>query len=264
MIIRCKNLLGTFVEIRAEENSYCAVEEAFLVIEEIHKMMNFFDENSEVSLLNREALQRPILVSSELIEVLNFAKKLYQVSDGIFDITLHRSGQKASFSDIEIFENNYVKFNRDLKIDLGGIAKGFAVDCAAKALEKYQVKNYLINAGGDLRVGNATQTISIRNPKNIHIPICNAEIIAGSLATSAGYFSSYKNNQKTLYPIFKTSKTALEYEQESASVFAKECMVADSLTKIALILKQESQKIIKAFQAEVMMVKASGEIYFIN
>lgn len=267
MIIRCKPLLGTFVEIRAEEKSsasYFAVEEAFTAIEEIQKIMSFFDEKSEVSLLNREAFKRSISVSSELFEVLNFAQKIYQLSDGVFDVTLHRSNKNSSFADIEIGADQSVKFHKELKIDLGGIAKGFAVDCAALALEKNGVENYLINAGGDLRVGKSAQKINIRNPQNFHNSICDAEIISGSLATSAGYFSNYKSDNKTLYPIFESNGKALEYQQESASIFAKDCMVADALTKVALVLKEKSQKIIQAFQAQAMMVKPSGQVYFIS
>jgi thiamine biosynthesis lipoprotein len=267
MIIRCKPLLGTFVEIRIEEESsvgFCAIEEAFSTIEEIQKSMSFFDPESEISKLNKEAHLGQIKVSARTFKILNFAKELYRLCDGVFDVTLHRSAKNTSFEDVEIYADQSIFFRKKLAIDLGGIAKGYAADCAAEAIESFGIKNYLINAGGDLRVGKKTKKINIRNPKNIHQSICEAEIFDGSLATSSGYFSSYKNSQKNFYPIFKSSKNPLEYKDESASIFSKECMIADALTKVALITKEKSKQIIQHFNAQAMIINESGEIYFIN
>lgn len=267
MIKRCQPLLGTFVEIKVfGENDFAfqVVDEAFEEVKKIHNLMNFFDEKSEVSLLNREAHQHSITVDPRLFEVLTLAKKLFEISHGIFDISLHRSGINSSFSNVELLENYSVKFKQNLQLDLGGIAKGYAVDCAANILEKQGVTDYIINAGGDLRVGNSTQKIGIRNPQNLGAIICRTEISNGALATSSGYFSHQKSGDKKIYPIFQPRLGALKYNNESISVSAKTCILADALTKIVAISKEKSAEILAHFGAQAMLVGALGQVEFIN
>ena len=267
MILRCQPLLGTFVEVKIfSENSasYCAIDEAFGEVQEIHNLMSFFDDKSQVSLLNHEAHKYVINVDPRLFEVLDCAQKISEISEGIFDITLHRSSQKSSASDIKLSKNFSVKFKKKLQIDLGGIAKGYAVDRAAMILENRGITDYVVNAGGDLRIGKSTQKISIRNPKNLGSTICETEICDGALATSAGYFSYQEIGGKKIFPIFQPRIGALEYRDESVSVFAKNCMIADALTKIVMIKKENSQKILDKFDAKAMLVSAANQVTFLN
>jgi thiamine biosynthesis lipoprotein len=232
--------------------------------------MSFFDEKSELTLLNRESHRRNIKVDPRLFEVLSLAQKVSEISGGIFDITLHRSQQEKgqNFSDIELLENFQVRFKKPLQIDLGGIAKGYAVDRAVQILENYSIKDYVVNAGGDIRVGKSMQKISIRNPRKIESAICEAELCDGSLATSSGYFSyqevSEGRKKKRIYPIFQSNSKAMEYCDESVSVFTKNCILADALTKIVIILKEESAEILSKFNARAILVKASSQIKFIH
>lgn len=273
MIRRCKPILGTFVEIKiTEENSaaYLAVEEAFEEIEEIHQLMSFFDEGSQLSLLNREACERAITVDPRLFDVLALAQKISEVSGGVFDVTLHRSLPEydSNFSDIELLSNSQVRFKKPLKIDLGGIAKGYAVDKASEILEDRSVTSYIVNAGGDLRAGKTAQKISIRNPQKLDSTIYEAQVCENSIATSAGYFSCQEagidGERKRIYPVFQARGKAMEYNNESISVFTKSCATADALTKVATILKEKSSKILAQFDARAIFVEASNQIKFIN
>lgn len=267
MIQRCQPLLGTFVEIKVfAENSfaYQVIEEAFDEIKEIHDLMSFFDDGSQISLLNREAHQRPISVDYRLFEVLSLVKKLFELSDGLFDVSLHRSKKNSSFAAVKLFDDLTVKFNQELHLDLGGIAKGYAVDRAAQVLENQGIKDYIINAGGDLRVGKSVQKIGIRNPKKLGEIICETEISNSALATSAGYFSCQKIGDKKVYPIFQPRLGALEYKDESVSITAKNCAIADALTKIVAIKKDQSYEILSHFDATAMLVSEYNQITFIN
>jgi thiamine biosynthesis lipoprotein len=271
MIKRCQPLLGTFVEIKIfSENSaaYLAVEEAFDEIKEIHNLMSFFDEKSEVFLLNKKAHQESVLVDRRLFEVLSLAKNLFEMSQGLFDVSLHRSQENCCFEDVELREDFSVKFRKKLQIDLGGIAKGYAVDRAALILENQGIGDYIINAGGDLRVGKSAQTIGIRNPQKLGEIICETEICDCSLATTSGYFSHQKLGEKTIYPIFQPRpenfRAALEYSGESFSVSAKNCALADALTKIVAIKKENSAEILRQFEASAMLVSSSNQVTLIN
>ncbi|NBV06789.1 MAG: FAD:protein FMN transferase [Proteobacteria bacterium] len=267
MIQRCQPLLGTFVEIKIfSENSfaYQVIEEAFDEVKEIHDLMSFFDEKSQLSLLNREAHHAFIPVDPRLLEVLSLAKNLFEVSNGLFDVSLHRSNGNSTFADVELSGNSSVKFKKELQLDLGGIAKGYAVDCAAQVLENNNITDYIVNAGGDLRVGKSTQKIGIRNPRKLGEIICETKISNSALATSAGYFSCQKVGDKRIYPIFQPRLGALEYKDESISVAAKKCAIADALTKIVAIKKDQSSEILSQFDATAMLVSEQNHITFIN
>jgi FAD:protein FMN transferase len=277
MILRCKPLLGTFVSLKLSEESssaYLAVEEALEEIEEIHNLMSFFDEKSDITLLNQNAHKEAVSIDPRLFEVLSLAQEISKISGGIFDITLHRSDPEfgSNFSDIELLENFQVRFKKPLQIDLGGIAKGYAVDRAAQILENYGIKDYVVNAGGDMRVGKSMQKISIRNPRKVESAIYETELCEESLATSSGYFSYQEvgdgSEKKRIYPIFQPNSkylaNAMEYRDESVSVFTKNCILADALTKVVIILKEGSAEILSKFNARAMLVTPSNQIKFLH
>src|SRR3989338_9162017 len=185
---RCRPLLGTFVEVSVGSDDQgevnAAIDAAFAAIERVHQLMSFYDAASEVSKLNRLAVSRSVTVSDETYEVLNRAQELHKCSGGIFDITvaseLIRKGLLPNYvglnrqkdncgttMDIELLPKGRVRFLQPLCIDLGGIAKGFAVDEGIKALRSQGVDNGFINAGGDMRgFGDHAWPICVRHPQN--------------------------------------------------------------------------------------------------
>jgi len=138
-----------------------------------------------------------------------------------------------------LIQPNRVRFTAPLTIDLGGIAKGFAVDLACNSLNKSGIKSACVNAGGDLRVFGQRETIiHIRNPKCPDQLIQAGQLSNGAVATSGIYFTDPDDrlnarsaliNPKTGKPIFL---------QKSFTVIAQTCALADGLTK-ALAVDQD-------------------------
>ncbi len=146
---RARPLLGTVVEIAAAggPDLDAAVEAAFAAVERVHRLMSFHDPASDVSRLNRDAGIRPVPVDAWTHEVIATAIDLQRGSNGAFDITvapaLQRLGLlpaldgrpaaegRAAGDAIALLPGGLVRF-RDpaTRIDVGGIAKGFAVDRA--------------------------------------------------------------------------------------------------------------------------------------
>ncbi len=171
-------LLGTTVEItiRGEEEVWArkATEQAFREIEKIHNLMNPFQEDSEISRLNREGAQRPIEVGPDTFRVIRKSLRLSELSHGAFDITVapllqlwdsvrkrkQLPGQEelqeilvlVNYQNILIDEEKKtVKFReKGMSLNLGGIAKGYAVDKAVEKLRYWGIERAIINAGGDL------------------------------------------------------------------------------------------------------------------
>src|SRR5262249_42899176 len=147
-------------------------------------LMSFHDPDSDVSRLNREAYDHLVRVHEWTFDVLEASVELHRRSRGLFDIAvapvlqsmglLPPSGedapvQNAVYDAHELLEGHRVCFRpRHVKIDLGGIAKGFAVDQALNALRRSGSADCgLVNAGGDLAAfGAEPQAVAIRHPRD--------------------------------------------------------------------------------------------------
>src|SRR5262249_44259358 len=134
-IRRCRPLLGTFVEITAsgieESRLHQAADAAFDAIDEVHRLMSPYDPASELSLLNRGALERTVRVSPPTFEVLRRAQRIADQSSGAFDYTvapaLARWGllppslkckNPGCWRDVALLPGRKVRFLRPLAIDL--------------------------------------------------------------------------------------------------------------------------------------------------
>ena len=204
---RARPLLGTLVEISASSpGAEHAVAQAFRAVERVHALMSYHDPASDLSRLNREAAFRPVTVDEWTWQVLAAAREFSAASDGLFDVSVApvltrlgylprhadfpRACPQADWRDIELLAHSRVRFARPLRADLGGIAKGFAVDRAVEALRASGVASGRVNAGGDLRrFGAQAEAVHVRHPHAPTLLLPLAELGDGAAATSAGYFA---------------------------------------------------------------------------
>src|SRR5215472_13458315 len=182
-IRRCRPLLGTFVEVATSGTNAASLERginaAFVAIEKVQRLMSFHDPDSDVSRMNRDAFPKSVIVHPWTWKVLETAQHLAHESNGVFDIAIARllasrgylpraecqPDSAATWRDIFLRKNCRVFFRRQLVIDLGGIAKGFAVDRAVAALRASGIKAGIVNCGGDLRVfGPISRIVHVRHP----------------------------------------------------------------------------------------------------
>lgn len=268
-VTRNQPLLGTFVEIhlsgeltRGELIALSTI--TFDEIRRIHNLMSFHDKNSELSHINHMAAKETVEISPDMASVLTFAHELSSLTDGVYDITiapelmmmggLPRMFKKISstgkWRDIQL-DGNVVSFSKELVIDLGGIAKGYAVDCAFNLLmnETSKLDQMVINAGGDMRMLNwVGEVIEIRHPNTNHRASNISTVMqASALATSA---PNYRGTGSLI--VDPNTGQALK-SNDSVSVFASSCMVADALTK-AIFLSPNPQLILDHYNASHLMV----------
>ena len=257
-LARCRPMLGTYVEIRIAEKRddagasavfEAAFDAAFAAIEQCEKLMSFHNRSSELSCINCAFAGEIINVHPWTLQVLARAIELFELTDGVFDAGVGAqlvgwgilpapspvyAGTNASLSDIEC-HSGHVRLKRRTCLDLGGIAKGFAVDRAADVLREQGVKHAIINAGGDMRVlGEVPHPIHVRHPRSPSVLVHLGELADGALATSAPYFSRQPSGQ----PGTEVSALIHAHSREpvldvcSYTVIAPECWVADALTKV--------------------------------
>jgi thiamine biosynthesis lipoprotein len=262
---RCRPLLGTFVEISLDgAHSECSeiANDAYQAIESVASLMSFHDPKSELSRLNQTPVGHWVQISDPLREVLELALRLQRESKGVFNVAIAQplmfwdllpgktmnSGWK--FLSRPGFELRDKRARRILpvQIDLGGIAKGYAVDRAVEAVQARSGKiSGCVNAGGDMRVfGKKNHLIWIRSETKNRPVLRSTTLRNRSLATS----SVQPRDKVSAYVDISKKKPALR--RRTASVIAERCVVADALTKLALLGSvKETKRIAKKFDAEV-------------
>jgi thiamine biosynthesis lipoprotein len=266
---RARPLLGTFVDITAqgagETELHRAIDRAFAAIERVHRLMSFHDPQSDVSRINRNGFPTCAVVHPWTWQVLKAAQQFARDSDSVFDITVgsllseanhlprtgHRSTCRATWRDIFLGKNCEVFCRRPVIVDLGGIAKGFAVDRAVKALRRAGVSSGVVNAGGDLRVfGSRSREVHLRSATS---PAVISEVLRlrnRAIATSATYFEPGALIDGRTRRSVKSSI--------SVTVAAGDCTTADALTKIVFMLREKAAPLLERYRADALILERDG------
>jgi thiamine biosynthesis lipoprotein len=275
---RARPLLGTLVEISLSGNDTNALHEsanaAFEAIASVHEIMSFHLPDSDVSRVNNSAVGRAVQIDPRTWRVIELANEISLASGGVFDITVggemmargnlpgklrRQPDRDASYRDIELLADSHVRIRRPLVIDVGGIAKGYAVDCAVGVLREMAVSSGCVNAGGDLRAfGEETVPVEVRDPLKPHVAGARVSVRDGAFATSANYTtaSSFSSSGVVLDP----RDDAQVVGGRSASVRATSCVIADALAKCVLILGQGSGSLLRHYDADGFMLGQGGSV----
>jgi len=267
---RCRPLLGTFVEVAATHAStrqaHRAVDAAFDEVALVHRRMSFNDPDSDVSRLNREALDHAVAVHPATLDVLRWARTIAEASGGCFDVTVaaelvrrgilprpwspHEPCRDGSWRDVELLDDGRVRFHRPLWIDLGGIAKGYAVDRATERLGALGATQACVNAGGDLRVmGDATECVRLRPAAASDRPTAVVELANGSLASSGGNVGQPHDLERFPGVHVHGAHRRLAGSRTFACVMADRCVIADALTKVVLGTRSRGAALLRQYRA---------------
>lgn len=262
---RCRPLLGTFVEIEAESTG--AIEAAFEAVARIHRLMSAHEADSELSRLNRSAGTRAARLSQDTRIVLERALFWAKHSNGVFDpvaaghaavkrgdIPLH-GGQPATdpAADYQalILKGNRARLDRPACIDLGGIAKGHAVDAAIAALRASGMTDGLVNAGGDLFAFGRERRVDVPDPANGTARL-TFTLRDRALATSAA-----PRGDAGMSFAHLPGRCA---DYVSVTVEAARAIDADALTKIAFARHPRLPHLLALADARAVAITASGDV----
>ncbi len=276
---RAQPWLGTLVEVTladalGDAATACAFDAAFTAVAEVHRLMSYHDAASDVAQINRMAVGSVIRVDAHTANVIRMALHLNAVTDGLFDIGCASklvewgylpgstekiaetsSGNAAHLISLHIDDAGNVRKIAPVPIDLGGIAKGYAVDTAINALQALGVASACVNAGGDLRVfGENAYPVMIRDPRAPTQIAARIELKNAALATSGSYFS-----QKTVLGHKRSALVNCEsgnalVDSVSATVQAADCMTADALTKLVLLSADPRHPLLQQFGATAFII----------
>jgi FAD:protein FMN transferase len=275
--------MGTVVTIHVVRHGQdaevdAAMDRAFGWFHEIEERCTRFSERSELMQLTARA-GVATAASAILYEAVQFALMVAEVTGGAFDPTVghrmeargfnreHRTGEivassnipddDVSYRDVELDpERRTILLRRPLRLDLGAVAKGLAVDAAARELEPY--RDFAIDAGGDLFLGGlneqgAAWSVGIRHPRNEHELMASLRASNQAVCTSGDYErrSPVDNGHHLLDP--RSGKPAAG--AASVTVVAQGAMLADALATAAFVLgPEEGIDLLKRMGVEGLIV----------
>jgi len=271
-------LMGTFVEVASPDKQAAGI--VFSEIKRIEDLLSKYKEDSEITRLNRTG---KLKVSSETFYIIKKSKEFWGSTGGAFDITTGalmdiwgftnkeyslpqdaqiRAALKLVGSDKIILHeaDSVVEFKfPGMKIDLGGVAKGYALDCAIERLKEKNIKSCLINAGGQVScLGDKSGKpwkITVRDSAGKGI-VDHLELRGGSVSTSGDYEQYFFEGDKRYGHIFdpRTGYPA-EAQAGSVTVIADSGLTADALSTAIFILgKAKARELIKKYpQAKVKL-----------
>lgn len=238
-----------------------AVERAFRWFASVEECCTRFEPSSEMMQLTTQ-IGVPVRVSTLLYEAMQFALTVAEQSAGAFDPTVgyamesrgfnreHRSGKRietaidaragisASYRDVRLNpDNRTITLLRPLVLDLGAVAKGLAVDLAARELQPFQ--NFAIDAGGDLYLGGCNPdgepwSIGIRHPRRDNELIDSLRVSDCAVCTSGDY--ERRSPTDGGHHILDPRKRSSANDVASVTVVAPNAMLADALATAAFVL----------------------------
>jgi thiamine biosynthesis lipoprotein len=236
------------------------------VFHQVDERMSRYREDSEVSRLNREAAAGPVSVSSGLFQVLQKAREVSRLSDGAFDITFgsvgyfydFRTGKKptdeqiqsglsrVNFRDVILDETNgSVTFRQPgIKIDLGGIAKGYAVDLGVERLVSHGILHARLSAGGDMRLLGDKRGrpwyVGIRDPRSedrnaVVLPLQNVAV-----STSGDYERFFVDDAgERVHHILSPETGKSVQGVQSVTIIGEDALTTDGLSTAVFVLGPE-------------------------
>jgi thiamine biosynthesis lipoprotein len=264
-------LMGTQVDVivlaESRARGLRGLQACFEAMERVESLMSDYDPDSPLSLLNRTAHERWVTPPEEVFGLIRRSLEIGRASDGAFDITVkplldiwrkaraeskppdpsqvRAALDRVGYSLVELdVAGKRVHFQKPgMAVDLGGIAKGYALDKAAEALLAAKIDHALINAGGDvLTVGGKGEKgwlIGIKDPRERNALLATLRVRGVAVVTSGDYerFFMYKGTRYHHILDPRTGYPAVGCR--SVSVVGRQAALADALATAAFVMGPE-------------------------
>ena len=279
--------MDTVINIKLYDISEKKANEAFEEIDDLYSkyenITNFYSENSELYNLNNTNTEEYIKISNELYELIEIGLDWYNKSNGLLNINIGSltqiwhdfRNQSISFPTLEQLNNIDISIdkiklkdnkilNSDFKIDLGSITKGYVTEKAGVYLENKGINYYIINAGGNVKVGKSDKgyyNIGIASPINSNEIFYSIKDENISVVTSGGYERFYEYNDTLYHHIINPNTRYPANYMKSVTIIGKNSGICDALSTILFLMDIDSGKeFIKDFDVSVIWFSNENEV----
>lgn len=276
----------------SEEKVKTAINSAFNEMERLARLLNFYSEDSEVSIINKNAGIKPVKVSPETLEIINKAIYVSENTEGAFDITvgpvvrlwdfqnkvipneklIKKKLKFVGYKNIVVDKEKSMVFlkTKGAQIDLGGIIKGYAADKAVDVLKKNGIKSGIVAIAGDIKVfgrrpNGELWNIGIQNPrqksdKDEVIAVVSLSDMA--ISTSGDYQKFFIKDGKKYHHLLNPKTGYPVYDCQSVTIITNEAALTDAFaTGIFILGHQKGMDVLKRLGFDGVMVDTDGKIH---
>ena len=252
-----------------EPAALAAFDEVFAEFDRLESLLSIWRDGSDVQRLNAAAGQHPVTISAETIEVLTAAREIGDLTEGKFDVTF------AALSDLWKFDHDQdnsipapdairarlplidyrqVEFDpaaktafitrKGMRVHLGGIGKGYAIDRAVAALRQRGLRDFMVQAGGDMYVagrrGDRMWRLGIQDPRGpANSVFASVELSDATFSTSGDYERFFIKDGRRFHHIIDPDRGEPAAGCRSVTIVSDRAVVADGLSTGVFVLGPE-------------------------
>ncbi len=289
------NVMGTVARVEVSDHdadhAKTVMDAVQAEMQRIDSTMSPYVKTSELSRINRDAYVAPVMISKELFDLINTSIDFSERSNGAFDITFssvgfyydYRHGIKPDAQTIatNLPNINYHHLRMDpsvhsirfqtsgTRIDLGGIAKGYAIDRCVAIIKAAGIRSAFVNAGGDSFVIGSREGrpwfIAIKHPRDKNKELLSLPLADTAVSTSGDYERYFDDKEGKRYHHILNPKTGdSARESQSVTILANDSTTADALSTTVFILGAErGLALINGMQnVSAVIVDKNGKVHY--
>jgi thiamine biosynthesis lipoprotein len=267
-----------------------ALESVFQEADRIDRLMSTYKYESEISKINREAAGAPVDTGEELYDLIARSVEISMLTAGAFDITYESVGQHYDFRERQRPDDSTVELERQkidfrylqlddttrtvhfdkegVRINLGGIAKGYVVERAVRILRLKGINNAIVTAGGDSRLLGDRRgrpwMVGIRDPRKDGEIAISVPLQDEAISTSGDYERFFDEDGVRYHHIIHPGTGTPASGVHSATVFGPDAVTTDALsTSVFVMGVDEGLKMIASLaDYESIVIDAEGRVFY--
>ena len=266
------------------------IEEVYAEVDRINALMSTYVESSRISDVNRRAADEPVSAGEELFQLIRRSLDISVLTRGAFDITYDSVGQHYDFrerrrpddatteAERQHINFRFVKLDQGkgtvrfaqhgVRINLGGIAKGYVVERGIDILRQHGVEHGVVTAGGDSRLLGDRRgrpwMIGIRDPREDGKVVLSVPLEDEAISTSGDYERFFDEDGIRYHHIIRPSSGRPVEGIHSTTVFGPDAVMTDALsTSVFVMGVDEGLKLIGCLpDYEAIVIDAEGQIFY--
>ncbi len=291
---KTETIMGTEVSVtvvaKSAKEGEASVDAALAEVKRFDRMMSLYKDDSEITRVNMAAGKNPVKVSPEMIEVEEAARRISELTDGAFDVTvgplvvlwqmrlkqgnvptddeIKRIRHRVGYKNIVIDKKASTIFLKhpDMIMDFGGCAKGYAADKVAELLKRRGIENAIVALAGDIRVmghrpDGTPWRIGVQHPRDAAKTLTVLELSDKYISTSGDYERYQIVHKKRYHHILDPHTGRPSEGMESVTLVGDRGAIGDPLTTALFILGPEKgMNIVKKLGYEAIFVDDKGRV----